>query len=179
MDYTVAQSDNVGCDLLLKLIGGPQVVEEYFIKNSFKDVSIKINEEAQQANWDLQFQNWTTPKAANDVLAKFYFNKTNLISKKSYDFIWKIMKGTRTGTARLKGQLPKTAIVAHKTGTSGTNDEGLPAAVNDIGIIFLPNGKHYFISVFISKSTEDNEINERIISDISKVTWDYFTKEIK
>ena len=89
------------------------------------------------------------------------------------------MKGTRTGTARLKGQLPKTAIVAHKTGTSGTNDEGLTAAVNDIGIIFLPNGKHYFISVFISKSTEDDEINERIISDISKVTWDYFTKEIK
>ena len=178
LDYTVAQSDNVGCDLLLNLIGGPQVVEEYFIKNSFKDVSIKINEETQQANWDLQFQNWTTPKAANDVLAKFYSNNTNLLSKKSYDFIWKIMKGTRTGTARLKGQLPKSAIVAHKTGSSGTNDEGLTAAVNDIGIIFLPNGKHYLISVFISKSTEDNEINERIISDISKVTWDYFTKEI-
>ena len=179
LEYTVSQSDNVGCDLLLKLIGGPEVVEEYFIKNNIKDVSIKINEEVQQANWDLQFENWTTPKAANDVLAEFYFNKTNLISKKSYDFIWKTMKGTKTGKARLKGQLPKNAIVAHKTGTSGANKEGLTEAVNDIGVVFLPNGQHYFISVFVTKSTENNETNEKIISDISKVTWDYFIKKVK
>lgn len=179
LDYTVSQSDNVGCDLSLKLIGGPQVVEEYFIKNNFKDVSIKITEEVQQANWDLQFENWTTPKAANEVLSKFYYNKTKLLSKKSYDFIWKTMKGTETGKARLKGQLPKSAIVAHKTGTSGANKEGLTEAVNDIGIIFLPNGQHYFISVFVSKSTENNETNENIISDISKVTWDYFINKAK
>lgn len=179
LEYTVSQSDNVGCDLLLKLIGGPEVVEEYFIKNNIKDVSIKINEEVQQANWDLQFENWTTPKAANEVLSKFYYNKTKLLSKKSYDFIWKTMKGTKTGKARLKGQLPKNAIVAHKTGTSGANKEGLTEAVNDIGVVFLPNGQHYFISVFVTKSTENNETNEKIISDISKVTWDYFIKKVK
>ena len=179
LEYTVSQSDNVGCDLLLKLIGGPQVVEEYFIKNSIKDVSIKINEEVQQANRDLQFENWTTPKAANEVLSQFYYNKTKLLSKKSYDFIWKTMKGTKTGKARLKGQLPKNAIVAHKTGTSGANKEGLTEAVNDIGVVFLPNGQHYFISVFVTKSTENNETNEKIISDISKVTWDYFIKKVK
>ena len=179
LEYTVSQSDNVGCDLLLKLIGGPQVVEEYFIKNNIKDVSIKINEEVQQANWDLQFENWTTPKAANEVLSQFYYNKTKLLSKKSYDFIWKTMKGTKTGKARLKGQLPKNAIVAHKTGTSGANKEGLTEAENDIGVVFLPNGQHYFISVFVTKSTENNETNEKIISDISKVTWDYFIKKVK
>ena len=179
LEYTVSQNDNVGCDLLLKLIGGPQVVEEYFIKNNIKDVSIKINEEVQQANWDLQFENWTTPKAANEVLSQFYYNKTKLLSKKSYDFIWKTMKGTKTGKARLKGQLPKNAIVAHKTGTSGANKEGLTEAVNDIGVVFLPNGQHYFISVFVTKSTENNETNEKIISDISKVTWDYFIKKVK
>ena len=179
LEHTVSQSDNVGCDLLLKLIGGPQVVEEDFIKNNIKDVSIKINEEVQQANWDLQFENWTTPKAANEVLSQFYYNKTKLLSKKSYDFIWKTMKGTKTGKARLKGQLPKNAIVAHKTGTSGANKEGLTEAVNDIGVVFLPNGQHYFISVFVTKSTENNETNEKIISDISKVTWDYFIKKVK
>ncbi|MFV5685444.1 class A beta-lactamase, subclass A2 [Flavobacterium sp. GB2R13] len=179
LDYTVSQSDNVGCDLLLKLIGGPQVVEEYFINNNFKDVSIKITEEVMQANWDLQFENWTTPKAANEVLSKFYYNKTKLLSKKSYDFIWKTLKGTETGKERLKGQLPKSTIVAHKTGTSGANKEGLTEAVNDIGIIFLPNGQHYFISVFVTKSSENNETNENIISDISKITWDYFINQAK
>lgn len=176
LEYTVAESDNVGCELLLKLLGGPKVVEDYFVKNSFTDISIKINEEVMQANWDLQFQNWTTPKAATEVLASFYYNDKKLLSKKSYAFIWKIMKQTKTGPERLKGQLPNGTVVAHKTGTSGTNKAGLTAAVNDIGIVFLPNGKHFFISVFVTNSTENEKTNEKIIADIAKLAWDHFTR---
>lgn len=179
LEYTVSQSDNVGCEALLKLIGGPEVVEKYCKDNDIKDISIKINEEKQQANWDLQFQNWTTPKGANEILEKFYSNKGNLLSKKSHHFIWKVMKETETGQNRLKGQLPKKTIVAHKTGSSGANKESLTAAVNDIGIVFLPGGQYYYISVFVTKSTENAETNEKIISDISKLTWDYFVQNKK
>jgi len=178
LEYTVSQSDNVGCDVLLRLLGGPQAVEKYFKTNHFREISIKFNEEDQQANWDLQFENWTTPKAATEVLASFYNNKT-LLSKKAYNFIWKVMRETETGKKRLKGELPENTIVAHKTGSSGVNKEGLTAAVNDIGVVFLPNGKHYFISVFVTNSKENADINERIIADISKATWDYFMKTIK
>ena len=172
--YTVSSSDNVGCEVLLRLIGGPKVVDDYFIKNNIKDVSIKFNEEEQQANWDLQIQNWTTPIAANKTLATFYYNRQKLLSKKNYDFIWKLMKKTETGESRLRGQLPKGTIVAHKTGSSGTNKEGLTAAVNDIGIIFLPNGQYFFISVFVTNSKENAATNEKIIADIGKAAWDYF-----
>ncbi|MFA6925279.1 MAG: class A beta-lactamase, subclass A2 [Bacteroidales bacterium] len=174
LEYTVSSSDNVGCEVVLKLIGGPKVVDDYFINNEIKDISIKLNEVEQQANWDLQFQNWTTPKAANEVLTKFYYNAEKLLSKKSYDFIWKVMKETETGQNRLKGQLPKGTIIAHKTGSSGTNNEGLTAAVNDIGIVFLPNGQHFFISVFVTNSKEDAETNEKLIADIAIATWNYF-----
>lgn len=178
LEYTVSKSDNVGCEVLLRLIGGPQAVEKYFEKNNFKDVSIKINEEVQQDNWDMQFKNWTTPIAANEVLAEFFYNRQKLLSKKSYDFIWRVMKETETGGQRLKGGLPGKTVVAHKTGSSGVNRNGLTAAVNDIGIVFLPNGQHYFISVFVTNSTEDADANEKIIADISRATWDYFmTKE--
>ena len=149
---------------MLRLIGGPKAVEEYFVKNHIKDVSIKVNEEQQQANWDLQFLNWTTPKAANETLKKFYNNEKKLLSKKSYEFIWKVMRETQTGENRLKGQLPKGTIIAHKTGSSGVNKEGLTAAVNDIGIVFLPNGKHFYISVFVTNSKENamTKINFRL-----------------
>ena len=177
--YTVSLSDNVGCEVLLRLIGGPKVVDDYFVKNNISDVSIKFNEEEQQANWDLQFKNWTTPIAANEALAKFYYNKQKLLSKKNYDLIWKLMKETQTGESRLKSQLPKGTIVAHKTGSSGANKEGLIAAVNDIGIIFLPNGKHFFISVFVTNSKESAATNEKIIADIAKAAWDYFTTKSK
>ncbi|WP_240491735.1 serine hydrolase [Flavivirga aquatica] len=121
LEYTITLSDNVGCDVLLELLGRPQAVEDYFRRNNFKNISIKINEETMQNNWDLQFQNWTTPKETNKILQSFYDNKDSLLSQKSYDFVWQMMKATQTGKKRLKGQLPKGTVVAHKTGWSGAN----------------------------------------------------------
>ena len=175
LKYMVSQSDNIGCDILLRLLGGPQVVENYFLNNKFKDISIKINEEVMQNNWDLQFQNWTTPNAANQVLESFYSNSQKLLSQKSHDFIWKIMRETATGLDQLKGKLPEGTVVAHKTGWSGRNKTtGITAAVNDVGIVFLPTGQHFFISVFITNSKEDKTTNAKIIADIAKAAWDYF-----
>jgi len=173
--YTVSQSDNVGCDVLLRMIGGPGVVERYCNSIGIRDISIKINEEEQQSNWNSQFKNWTTPKAANEIVELFYRNKNNLLSKKSHYFIWKVMRETKTGEGRLRGQLPTKSIVAHKTGSSGTSKQGITAAVNDIGVVFLPDGSHYFISVFITESTENAATNEKIIADINKAAWDYFS----
>lgn len=174
LQYTVAQSDNNGCDILLRLIGGPKVVNDYIHGIGVKDVAIQVSENEMHAEWNIQFKNWTTPTASVELLRKFY--KRQILSKKSYDFLWKTMIETQTGEKRLKGQLPKGTLVAHKTGTSDTNDEGVTAAINDIGIVTLPNGKHFAISVFVSDSKENTETNERIISDIAKLAWDYFNK---
>ncbi|SFJ34650.1 class A beta-lactamase, subclass A2 [Myroides guanonis] len=173
--YTVMMSDNVGCDVLLRLLEKPEVVENYIHKKGFNDFAVKINEEVMQNNWDLQFLNWTTPTEANNILRVFYENIGNQLSKRSYDFIWNVMKETETGKDRLKGQLPKGTIVAHKTGWSGINKEtGVSAAVNDIGVVFLPNGNHFYISVFVADSKEDTATNEKIIADITRLAWDYF-----
>lgn len=180
LKYMVSQSDNIGCDVLLRLLGGPQFVENYFLNNKFKDISIKINEEVMQNNWDLQFQNWTTPKASNQVLASFYSNSQKLLSQKSHDFIWKIMRETATGLDQLKGKLPEGTVVAHKTGWSGRNKTtGITAAVNDVGVVFLPTGQHFFISVFITDSKEDKTTDAKIIAAIAKAAWDYFMTKTK
>ncbi|MBK7932417.1 MAG: class A beta-lactamase, subclass A2 [Acidobacteria bacterium] len=180
IEYSVSQSDNATCDALLRLLGGPVAVENYFKKHGIKDIAIKINEETMQSNWDLMFQNWTTPNAANDVLKKFYENKKKQLSQIGHDFIWKAMRETSTGPKRLKGQLPAGAIVAHKTGYSGAHKTtGVYAAVNDIGIVFLPNGKYFYISVFVTDSKEDFDTNERIIADIAKAAWDHFAAKTK
>lgn len=173
--YTVALSDNVGCDALLRLLGGPQAVEDYFSSIGFHDFAVKINEETMQNNWDLQFLNWTTPKEANNILSAFYANENGLLTKESHDFVWAIMKGTKTGKNRIRGQLPDETIVAHKTGWSGKHKKtGITAAVNNIGIVFLPNGESFVISVFVTESSEDFDTNEKVIADISRLAWDYF-----
>jgi len=177
LTYTVGESDNVGCDILLKLIGGPQVVEKYLHSKNIDDVAIIYNEKDQQSNWENQFQNWTTPHSANQTLIKYYENKNNLLSKRSYDFLWKTMEGSKTGKKSIRGELPKNSVVAHKTGHSGKNKNGITAAVNDIRIVFLPNGKYFYLTVFVSNSKEDEEINQKIIAEVSRASWDYFIKK--
>ncbi|MDF4400821.1 class A beta-lactamase, partial [Vibrio parahaemolyticus] len=106
LNYTVSESDNIGCDILLKLIGGTDSVQKFLNANHFTDISIKANEEQMHKDWNTQYQNWATPTAMNKLLIDTYNNKNQLLSKKSYDFIWKIMRETTTGSNRLKGQLP-------------------------------------------------------------------------
>lgn len=180
IQYSVSHSDNTACDVLIRLIGTPKTVEEYIKKNGIQDIQITYNEEDMQAKWDNMFKNWTTPKAASETLKMFYENKDKLLSKSSYDFFWKTNIETTTGANRIKGQLPGGTIVAHKTGWSGTNKEtGITAAVNNIGIVFLPNGEYFIISVFVSESKESFDTNEKIIADIAKETYDFYTTMTK
>jgi len=172
LKYTVSQSDNIGCDLLLDLLGGTKTVNDYFHEKGYKDISILATEAEMHKDWPTQFLNCITPHESNKILNAFYGEE--LLSKKSTGFLWKIMTETATGKKRIKGQLPVGTVVGHKTGSSGTNEKGITAAVNNIGIVSLPNGKHFSISVFVSNSKEKLETNEKIIADISKLAWDYF-----
>lgn len=89
------------------------------------------------------------------------------------------MKSTNTGLKQLKGQLPDQTVVAHKTGSSGTNKKtGITAALNDVGVVLLPSGEYFVISVFVTHSKENQETNERIISDIAKAAWDFLQELI-
>nr|WP_221410236.1 class A beta-lactamase, subclass A2 [Albibacterium bauzanense] len=177
LEYTIAQSDNNGCDILLRLIGGAEVVNNYIHKIGVKDFSIQVNEEDMHREWNIQFLNWTTPTSTIDVLRKF--NTGNILSKESYDFLWNTMVETKTGEKRIKGKLPTGTVVAHKTGTSGTNEEGITAAINDVGIVVLPTGEKVAISVLVSNSKESQEVNEEIIADVSKLVWDWFLNKSK
>ena len=180
IQYAVSHSDNTACDVLIRLIGTPKTVEEYIKKTGIEDIQITFNEKEMQAKWENMFQNWTTPNAASQTLKLFYENKGKLLSKSSYDFFWKTNKETTTGKSRIRGQLPEETIVAHKTGWSGTNKEtGITAAVNNIGIVFLPNGEYFIISVFVSESKENFDNNEKIISDIAKATYDFYMEPTK
>jgi len=108
------------------------------------------------------------------LLDMIYHNKT--LSKVNTDFLYKIMTETSTGPKRLKGLLPAGTVVAHKTGTSPTNAEGLSPSTNDVGIITLPNGKHLAIAVFVCNSTNDEATREGVIAKIAKAAWDYYGK---
>lgn len=172
LKYTVSQSDNVGCDLLFKLIGGTEIANNFIHNLGVKEVAILDPEVRIQSDWSLQYKNYSTPFAAVQLLQKFY--KQKILSKNSQDFMCKAMFETTTGPNKIKGLLPSKAKLAHKTGFSGKNKEGLTGATNDIGIITLPNGKQFAMAVFVSNSLEDEITNDKIIAEIALAAWDYY-----
>jgi beta-lactamase class A len=169
LQRTILKSDNNLCDILIRLVGGVNTIES-FINNP--DFIIKNDEEGMHQNWDAQFLNTTTPNFSTQLLKQFYERK--ILTKKSTDFLYRTMVETSVGQNRIKGKLPINTEVAHRTGSSFTNDVGLTGGINDIGIVKLPNGNHFIISVFVYNTTETYKDGEEIIADITKATWDYY-----
>ncbi len=172
---TVAQSDNVGCDVLLHKLGGPKALQTYLHKNGIRDIAVAINEATMQAHWARQYENWSTPLASAQALLATFHAKT-LLSKESTEYLWNVMAGTTTGANKLKALLPAGTTVAHKTGWSGAKN-GLTAASNDIGMIVLPNQQRVAIAVFVGESYENEDTNCLIIAEIGKAVWDYYTAQ--
>ncbi|HHF9095558.1 TPA: class A beta-lactamase, subclass A2, partial [Escherichia coli] len=173
IEYTITQSDNNGCDILIALAGGTEAVKRYIISKGISDFDIRATEKECHESWNVQYSNWSTPVSAVALLKKF--NDRKILSSVSTEYLMNVMIHTSTGNKRIKGLIPPSADVAHKTGTSGIRN-GITPGTNDIGIVTLPNGKHFAIAVFVSDSRENNAANERIIAEISKAAWDYFVK---
>lgn len=169
---TVSNSDNNGCDILFRLIGGPGVVEQYMLSIGIDDMAIKSTEQEMHQEWRIQYQNWSTPSSMAHLLYKFYHD--SILSHTNKEYLWRLMVNTSTGLNRIKGNLPEGTIVAHKTGSSGTNENGITAATNDAGIVITPNNHSFVIVVFVSDSKANGERREAVIADISKAVWDAY-----
>ena len=172
IDYTVALSDNNGCDKLFELVGGPAITHQFIKGLGVEEISIKTTEHEMHQDWETQFTNWTTPTGMLELLKKFYHQE--ILLEDTHNFLWETMLGSQTGKNKLKAKLPANTKVAHKTGMSARNEEGLIAADNDAGIIELPNGNHVAVVVFVTDSKVGYENDAEIISEIGKMTWDYF-----
>jgi beta-lactamase class A len=170
LGYMVSLSDNDACDILLRVLDGPKTVQDYMLRLGVRGIAVRASEADMASAWELQYTNWCKPAEMTNLLDLFYTGK--ILAKPTTDFLYKIMTETTTGPHRLKGLLPATTVVAHKTGTSGTSADGLTPATNDVGIITLPNGKHLAISVFVCNSKDDEATRDAIIAKIAKVVYD-------
>ena len=172
MKWMISYSDNNLTDIILRLIGGPKEVEKYFPS---KNLIVKNNEEEMHENWDAQFVNKISPNEATKLLQKFY--KGKILNKTNTNWLYNAMVNNTTGGNRIKGKLPKDIKVAHRTGTSFTNDKGMTGAINDFGIIEIPNKKKIIICILINDTYENFKKSEEIIADIAKTTYEYYLRK--
>jgi beta-lactamase class A len=196
---TLVESDGSASDVLLRVMGGPNVVQEYIEQIGIHDMHIVNTEKELGANWETQYQDWATPVAAAEVLRWFQLSVQELgpgpreikiikyatanvqPSQRQYwhigdlRFIDGLMVDSRTGLERIRGLVPGDITVAHKTGSGGTQN-GITSATNDVGIIDLPNGKHLAVAVFVSDSPADDKTRDAVIAKIAKAAYDKWGK---
>ncbi|MSS72974.1 MAG: class A beta-lactamase, subclass A2 [Candidatus Latescibacteria bacterium] len=174
--FMVSESDGTACDVLLRLVGGAQVVTGYLRGLGVKGVVVATTEQEMGQDEAVQYRNWASPEAMVALLRALHEGRG--LSEDSRALLLRRMTETTTGRRRLKGLLPAGTVVAHKTGTSRTMG-GLTRATNDVGLVTLPNGRHLAVAVFISDSMADEAAREAVIAQVARAVWDSWSGPVK
>jgi beta-lactamase class A len=232
MRYSISESDGSANDVVLRLAGGPEKVEEYLKSIGITDMVVADSTKTISMDWDTQYQNWATPAASVDLLRKLFDHQAGL-SESAGGMIYQALSESETGRHRIRKGMPPGSTLAHKTGTGGhpsevpgyrqklaeansnnnvsrtvssskvratatpkptpprgkkatvaadsDSEEGdtktseVISAVNDIGIITLPDGRHIILAVYINDSVADSPTREHVIAEIAKAVCDKWT----
>ena len=100
----VSQSDNAAADLVLRIIGGPQVVENYIHSLSIAGFHLEDGERGLARDVSVQYRNWFEPSAAVQWLRRINDNSPLTAEHTRTLFDW--LEASPTGPNRIKGQLP-------------------------------------------------------------------------
>lgn len=166
---SVSFSDNTATDILLRVIGGPKVVDEYVAGIGIRGFHVEDNEHVLHIDDKAQYRNWFEPAAAVELLRRISDKPPILPAHAQLLLQW--MTDGPTGAKRIKGELPAGTAVAHKTGTSGV-DHGVVRATNDIGLITLPDGRRLALAVFVTDCTSGEAACEAVIAHIARAVYD-------
>lgn len=171
MRLTVTFSDNTAADMLLRLAGGPQVVEDYVTSLGVTGFHLQDDERAMHHQHALQYRNWFEPQGAVQLLRRIDDRSPLTAEHTALLLDW-----MSSPTGRLEANLPEGTKVFHKAGTSDV-DNGIAGATNDIGLITLPDGRRLAIAVFVTDSTADDATRLKVIARIGKCVYDYVTQK--
>jgi len=169
INYTLSLSDNCTCDRLIAFAGGIEAVER--CARNLRIGRCHLSETGASMHDDIRlcYANRCTPRSMIRMLQAVYSGKA--LSSKSLELLERAMLATSTGADKLRAGLPPETRLGHKTGHSDRTEEGLQIATNDAGIVYLPDGRRYYIAVFIRDSKEDDATNASIIAAISKAVY--------
>ena len=175
--YALVSSDNNASNLLFEKIISPQETD-VFVKSVAEDTTFQIlySEAEMMRNHALSYYNHTSPLSAG-LLIKQVFG-SDVICDGSRDAIKCDLSVVTTGQDRLAAVFTNgdnDVFFAHKTGRGYRNDAGELVAHNDVGYFRFPDGRDYSLAVFIRDFTGSEDEASKVIADISRCVYEYFT----
>ena len=162
----VSLSDNAAADVLLRVLGGAEVLNGYVAGLGVRGFEQKDSERAMHLDQRLQYRNWFEPAGAVELLRRLH-DRSPLNEVHTKLLLGWMAEGP--SVKRIKGMLPEGTPVMHKTGTSDTV-AGV-AATNDIGLIVLPDGRSLALAVFVTDARAEMAVREAVIARIAEAVY--------
>ncbi|MBI4782953.1 MAG: serine hydrolase [Oscillatoriophycideae cyanobacterium NC_groundwater_1537_Pr4_S-0.65um_50_18] len=168
-EYTVLQtatnmitiSDNTATNMVIRRLGGIDVLNQRFSQWGLQQTGLR------NLLPDLAGTNLTSPKELSMLMAMV--SQGELLSMKSRDRALDIMQRTVTDTL-LPTSLGEGSTISHKTGDIGS-------LVGDTGIIDMPNGKRYAITLMVKRPHNDDRAQE-LIRQMAGTVYDYLNQSV-
>lgn len=173
IQLAAGKSDNVAADILLRIAGGPSVIQSYIRSLGIAAFQLQDSEHGLDHDFTAQYRNWMEPAAAVQLLERLITHPP--LSPAANAFLLETLSSSTTGPHRLRAGLPAGTVLAHKTGTSGER-HGRAAATNDVGLITLPGGRRLAIAVFVTDAHADETTRDAEIARIAHAAYEQALK---
>jgi len=131
-----------------------------------RDALARRHRDSARVSYGSDPRDTATPDGMADLLLEV--QRGAGLSPGSHGRLLEVMTASRSGRRRLKGLLPGSVEVAHKTGT-------MAGAVNDVGIVTLPEGRgHLIVAAFVNTLHRTTWRRERTIAEMTRLLYDHF-----
>lgn len=164
-EAAVEVSDNTAANTLLHLIGGPPAITAYLRGIGDSITRLDRYEPALNEVMPGDPRDTTTPDAMLATLHRVLLG--GVLAPQSRALLLGWMKNCRTGLQRLRAGLPKSWIVADKTGT--WNDSGPSNASNDFAVVWPPRRSPILIVSNISGSSAPDAQQDAAHAQIARI----------
>jgi len=163
----VQLSDNSAANIVMRAVGGPQAVTEFFKAHGGSNTRLDRWETSLNENALGDPRDTTTPQSMAEHLRQILIAKN--IGKDNASTLQAWMIGTKTGDNRIRAGLPKSWTVGDKTGTSSP-----PAATyNDVAILWPGHGDYkgspFILTVYLDRPHVDGKAADTAIADVARV----------
>ena len=162
----VEESDNTAANLLLRELGGPEVLTRFARSLGDSVTRLDRNEPSLNDNEPGDPRDTTSPAAMLETMRRLLLG--DALSQSARNRLESWLVACTTGKERLRAGLPPSWRVGDKTGT------GANGAANDVAILWPPNRAPVLVVVYCSGSTKSYKDLYAVIADVGGIVSNEF-----
>jgi beta-lactamase class A len=170
---SISLSDNTAMNLLLKIIGGVQGMNDF--ARSIGDLSFR-----QDNDWPAEafsggvknLNDSSNPKSMVESLRKLTLGE--VLDGAQRDFLTTWLINTQTGTHRIRAAIPDCWTIGDKTGTGAVY-----GSTNDLAIVWPSDHAPILIGIYYTTNNEHAKKREDVVADAARIVIDEFVNNDK